>query len=60
MKLKGKTTDFIVVDATYECMKFEKLYEQMCKTCTRAVQCHEECTECDEFTERLESEVEHE
>lgn len=31
----------------------EELYEKMCKTCPRAVQCHEECVECDEFLERL-------
>ena len=32
----------------------DKLYDEMCSNCTNAKRCHEECTHCEEFLNRLE------
>lgn len=33
---------------------YTSIYELMCAQCPDAQKCHEECTECDDFAERLE------
>lgn len=36
--------------------RYQEIYMQMCQYCPHAVKCHEDCVECEDFTEALESE----
>ena len=35
-------------------MNYDELYEIMCANCPNAKKCHDDCTECDAFIERIE------